>query len=216
MFAQHYHSNNTPFLEYYVPLNILDIKKDMYMISNFGEIYNIKFNRILSQAKSYSSGGYMCIGLQTEDNKRKIYYVHRLVALCFIKRTNDDLLNNRDIVNHKNFITDNNCTSNLEWTNYTENNFHAANCEYMKVNKLVEIDSTNNWKLPAYGESNGQSRLTNDQVISICNYIKEGISPKEILSRLNMEYNSNNLHLIYNIRLGRRWRSISENILNFS
>jgi hypothetical protein len=63
--------------------------------------------------------GYYHIAL-SKENKRKNYFVHRLIALTFIKNPN-----NLPQVNHIDGNKKNCCIENLEWVNQSENLKHA-------------------------------------------------------------------------------------------
>lgn len=83
-----------------------------YKISNKGEIYSCKSNKILKKTKR---GMYYTIGL-AKAGKNKIFFVHRLVAFAFIPQ-----INNKNFVNHKDKNGGNNNVENLEWVNSSEN-----------------------------------------------------------------------------------------------
>ena len=65
-------------------------------------------------------------------NKRKDYYIHRLVAAAFIP--NPD---NKPCVNHINCNTQDNSVTNLEWVTTAENNMHT-----FKVGHIVRDATT--------------------------------------------------------------------------
>lgn len=109
----------------------LDIKgyRGLYQVSNLG---NIKSLRRVIKCKSRSDfkiqekiltlrldkDGYLLVNLY--NNGSKTYKVHRLVAESFI--ANPD---NKNIINHKNGIRNDNKVSNLEWVTISENNIHS-------------------------------------------------------------------------------------------
>jgi hypothetical protein len=64
--------------------------------------------------------GYLVIELSFNNEKER-YFVHRLVAMCFIP--NPD---NKPQVNHKDGNKSNNIVSNLEWVTNSENQKHAV------------------------------------------------------------------------------------------
>ena len=63
--------------------------------------------------------GYHQIHLRI-NKKLKVYYIHRLVAECFILNPE-----NKPEVNHKDGIKTNNDISNLEWVTRSENERHS-------------------------------------------------------------------------------------------
>lgn len=91
-----------------------------YIITKDGKVYNSKRNKYLIPAKN--EGGYMFIGLSDNDNKRKSFSIHRLVALVFI-----DNVKNCPEVNHIDFDKTNNNVSNLEWISRSDNMKHNFN-----------------------------------------------------------------------------------------
>ena len=66
-----------------------------------------------------SDKGYLTVGL-TKDGKQKNFRIHRLVAIAFIPNPH-----NKQEVNHKNGIKDDNRVDNLEWSTGDENIKHA-------------------------------------------------------------------------------------------
>ena len=97
-----------------------------YIINENGEIWskervvqhkNGRIHNLKSQLmKSRVNCGYLVVGLRV-DKKRKIFYVHRLIAMAFIPNPN-----NLRCVNHKNSDTKDNSISNLEWCTQNYNN----------------------------------------------------------------------------------------------
>lgn len=96
-----------------------------YKVSNLGRIKNK--HKIL---KTYViNSGYLCIKLHNE-NGRKSFLVHRLVAQLFINNES-----NHSEVNHIDGNKDNNCASNLEWVTSSTNKKHALNTGLKVYNK---------------------------------------------------------------------------------
>ena len=91
----------------------------IYQVSNLGEIRSCKTNRIRKQIKQRS--GYMRIIL-TKNKKQKAFFVHTLVAKCFVENTN-----NSPYVNHIDGNKENNDSNNLEWVTASQNMKHAIN-----------------------------------------------------------------------------------------
>lgn len=63
----------------------------------------------------------MYVTLSNGKSKKNIY-VHRLVAMIFLEN-----LENKNFVNHKNKIKDDNNVCNLEWVTHSENMIHSYN-----------------------------------------------------------------------------------------
>lgn len=87
-----------------------------YIISNTGEVKNLKTGKIL---KKDSSRDYYEVVL-SKNGKTKKYSIHRLVAQHFIPNPE-----NRPQVNHKDGNKLNNCVNNLEWVTRSENILHS-------------------------------------------------------------------------------------------
>lgn len=90
---------------------------ERFTISDKGEVYDTLLNRVMCQYTK--PNGYKFVRLLNENNKAFCPYVHRLVALAFVK--NKD---NKPEVNHKDGDKTNNNVSNLEWMSHSENQLH--------------------------------------------------------------------------------------------
>ena len=90
-----------------------------YSVSFCGIIKNDKTGRILKQTEK--KDGYLLATLSI-NGKRKLMYVHRLVAIAFVPNP----LGKRE-VNHKDGNKSNNGVPNLEWVTSSENTHHAVN-----------------------------------------------------------------------------------------
>lgn len=187
------------------------IKKDMYAISNYGTVINIKTNRKLCIFQG--GGGYSNVALQNMDNSRKIYYIHILVAYHFIPKTQDDIINNRIYVNHKNFCRSMNYVHNLEWVNDSENNKHSyVYREYPRMQNDVVVrlrDET--WgTMRTTGSKNGMARLTEEQVENMCKLAElGGYTRIEICKLSGLEATNNDINIFNSIIKGKRWKHVS-------
>lgn len=183
-----------------------DIKKNTYAISNYGRVMNINTNNILSQINDH---GYRKVALYGNASKKFIYFIHVLVAHHFIPKTEDDINNNRNIINHKNFITSDNYVHNLEWVNYQENMAHFQEYGHLKMKNIVQR-KTDGWNTVHRGEEIYTSKLTEEQVHTVCKLLEEGCNDYKLLTNaIGLEYNKNNRQMIYNISRGVRWKHIS-------
>ena len=89
---------------------------DNYEISNYGNIKNSKFNKLLKI--NIRTSGYATIVLH-----KKSYFIHRLVAEHFLKNNEG-----KPTVNHKDHNRVNNNVNNLEFYTQQEQNNHRRKC----------------------------------------------------------------------------------------
>lgn len=88
---------------------------DDYLIRGNGDVYSLKSKKA-RKLKSYNNGhGYLFVNLR-KNNKKKNYYIHRLVAQAFIPN-----LYGFDTVDHIDGNKKNNCISNLQWLSRGDN-----------------------------------------------------------------------------------------------
>lgn len=157
-----------------------------YYISNTGLIYNTFSNRYLTL--SNHKDGYLTVRLRT-TNGSVTRSVHRLVMMTFCPIENCELYE----VNHIDGVKTNNQIWNLEWVTHDQNMKHAS-----RTGLFI-----------AKGEYRDNTKLTIDQVKSICEKISEGKSPKQISDEMNIE-DCNIDKIVMNILGGYSWRYISK------
>lgn len=94
----------------------------LYQIGNRGTVRSLTFrnNKTTFEKKRtmkpFDNGnGYLVVSLR-KGGKRKNFYIHRLVAKAFLYQQEG-----KDVVNHKDHNTYNNCFENLEWCTQKEN-----------------------------------------------------------------------------------------------
>ena len=119
----------------------------LYQISNLGNVLSLPRQvRQGKYGKSRAAGGkllkatdngngYLIVSLRC-NNKRKNYYVHRLVAEHFVPNCCDG-----EYVNHKDYDTRNNHADNLEWCTQRENIRYSSD-RMRKPHKQWKISST--------------------------------------------------------------------------
>lgn len=146
---------------------------------------NVLFKEvILKQNKRsiLSTNNYYCVNLYNNEHKSKIQSVHRILAMCFI--TNPD---NKSQINHIDGNKHNNRFSNLEWCTASENAIHA---------------NINGLSIPPRGIKNGNSKLTEEDVIYIRN-TRYKVSRKDLAIKFNIS-----LKHVDRVRSKKRWKHI--------
>jgi hypothetical protein len=136
-----------------------DIKgyEGLYQVSNFGRVKSlakewIAGNNSLRKKEEIlliprpNSKGYLEVTL-SKNSKAIMFRLNRIIALHFIPNPL-----NLPEVNHKNGIKTDNNVSNLEWCTRSYNMKHAFNTGL---------------KISSKGEKNGQSKLTDKEVLEI-------------------------------------------------
>lgn len=110
----------------------------IYRISDMGNVYSIKSNKILLQETV--KNGYKRIALY-KNGVSKHYSVHRLVAYAFIPNPC-----NYPCINHKNENTSDNNVDNLEWCTQSYNiNYGTRNIKLSnKAKKVCQMDFNGN------------------------------------------------------------------------
>jgi|GEM_PF-818463 len=176
--------------EVWKPLIYHGINPGEYLISNFGNIYDLKMNKYVRH--SNQSAGYESVTLRHNDSiKSGSLLVHRLVAENFVAEKENDQIQ----VNHKNGNKKYNHDINLEWSTPKENSQHAFQTG-LALNHI--------------GENSHLAKFTNDEVRQICEMLSKGMRYKEILSTMNIPITDNNMDMIGNIYRGIAWGHISK------
>ena len=121
---------------------------DIYIISDSGDIFSKKKQRLLSTKQG--KNGYSTVRLGN-----KLYFVHRLVAETFILNPES-----KTQVNHKNGVRSDNRVENLEWVTPSENELYKR--------RVLKVPGT--WK-NKFGWDNPRSKpviqIKNNVVINI-------------------------------------------------
>ena len=137
-----------------------------YYISNFGRIYSITYNRLLSQCRD--QWGYFRVTITLPNGKTCYTGVHKLTLMSFHPIVENDI----HFAHHLDGVKDHNFVGNLDWATVSENTRHAldtglANCKC---------------------ENNSRSVLTNEQVHVICKMMEDGFTNSEILDEIGYYY----------------------------
>lgn len=144
----------------------------LYQVSNLGYIKKIWKSKDTICKPSFDSHGYKQIVL-TKNNKRKLYKVHRLVALAFINNPN-----NYEELNHKDENKTNNEVSNLEWCdrkyncNYGNRNYK---CTRHRLHRIAQYNKQNDLvgEYPSLKEAEKITGIKYQNISSCCRNIKK-------------------------------------------
>ena len=139
-------------------IDLDDVKKNMYYISEDGKVYSTFLNDFLKPTKDKNE--YLELGLSTRQSKqRKFWKVHQLVAKVYLGNPPEYMKD--PTVDHINGNIFDNNYRNLRWM---ERGINSS----IRRNKGV-------------GEQNHEAKLTEEQVIEICEVlIQNEKSLKEI------------------------------------
>ena len=152
----------------------------LYEVSEEGNIINLKKNKAL---RNVSTGRYLVV-LLYKNNKRKMYYVHRLVAEAFCENSEG-----KTQVNHKDLDRCNNHYSNLEWVSPKENVIHFVSSEKYKprtyTEKQKQESKVRNYKKVLCLET----KKTFESMGHFANY--KGVSLAQVSQKLNNIYTNN-------------------------
>lgn len=154
----------------------------IYQVSDKGEVKRISYkdckyknnlNNEIFLKQATDKDGYKKVSLyNSETNKVKNKFVHRLVAESFLNKDN-----NKNQVNHKNGIKNDNRLENLEWVNQSENRIHCLKYLNPKLrnNKLskpvIQLDMNNNYinDYPSSKEAQRQTGIQQSNINQVCN-----------------------------------------------
>lgn len=198
-------------------IDFLDIKRNKYYISTYGRVFTI-YGKELKQEESHVNNNvtYYRILLQCDKElsngiTEKRYLVHRLVAFAFIPKTKDDIVKNRDFVNHR-YNTDGRCNFvwNLEWATNSENvlqSIYSTNTYSYNNSVCLKANDT---KTDFNGENNPKARLSSNQVEIICESIIDGYDNRQCAINAGLDGNYKDVMIVQSIRTGRSWVSVSK------
>lgn len=193
-----------PFVyEEWKPIDFFGIKKNLYLISNFGNIFSYAKNGILIPA---ISNGYLTVQLCMENGKRETFYIHRLVAFAFAPNKDPSVFVE---VNHENLFRDNNLYLNLKWVTKEENIKHEL---LNKNHGIMQSKAKKEWGNGkfTYGENNGMAKLTEKDVRIMLSSIESGSSYKDAIIAEGFEPTDNMRYNLSHIVRGHRWKHLSK------
>lgn len=106
----------------------------LYMVSSHGRVWSYRYETMLKQN---FRGNYLFVRLY-KDKKACGISIHRLVALNFLKKSNE-----KNMVNHLDENKLNNKSDNLEWCTAKENTHHGTNLQRSGLKRRVKVVGVN-------------------------------------------------------------------------
>lgn len=168
------------------------VKSNMYMINEYGTIYNIQTQRQMSE---HIRSGYRIVQLMSKRGITRHYSVHRLVAYTFCTGYDKTLVANHSDGNKLNCYW-----KNLEWVTQAENVKHAI---------------THNLVNHINGEDVNTSKITEKDaefISAIIMYMDGNIRNTFLIVKLFIPEVT--YRIIQNIRNGYTWKHISKKYFN--
>jgi hypothetical protein len=172
-------------------------ESEKYSVCEYGIVYSMDYRvkgNIQNLKPAFDSKGYLRVGLII-NGKLVTRKVHRLVAEAFIPNPE-----NKPFVNHKDGNKSNNRVSNLEWSTAKENTQHAIKNGFFSFQDSERSKNTN----PKKGILNGQSKLTEKEVLEIRSKFKPRVYTREMLA---LEYKVKS-STIKDIVMRKSWRHL--------
>lgn len=162
-----------------------------YLVTKCGRVF-LKVGDVVEEVK-YRFAGYKNKYVQVylrsfKSHKGKTYFVHRLVAMTYLRNTSQE----KGQVNHIDGDTRNNSVGNLEWCSPKENTAHAHDLG-----------------LAFKGEACPWAKNSEMYIRNICEGLQAGLTPKQIRSKLG----SLNPKLLWKIKNRKQWVEVSNDYI---
>lgn len=140
-----------------------------YLINETGTVFSIPAQRTLSTY--VGKVGYSMVGMQPDVGGRRVFPIHRLLALTYIpyEPTVDKL-----DVNHKNGIKLDNSLGNLEWATRAENCIHAYSTGLRNDNISVLVRDCQTDEVVEYFSLSEAAKRLNVNAETVNNRCKAG------------------------------------------
>ncbi len=166
-----------------IPVKYRNVKEGLYLIDEYGNIYSNYTKNYLSPAKD--KDGYLKVNLSGGSRNNKCYArIATLVAYHFIGEPPKGMKD--PTINHIDGNISNNHYTNLEW-----------------LERNVNTSIRNN---KGTGETNHEAKLTEQQVIEICDLL---INTNLTYDQIGMKYGVKK-STISNIKNKKNWKHITE------
>lgn len=123
-----------------------------YILYPNGQIYSIKSKKFLKPIKK--NNGYFAVNLYDDNGKRKMFFIHRLIATAFLENPN-----NYSEVNHKDENKFNNKIDNLEWCDRKYNENYGKKKEKELKTKTRKLCCNGRKKIGQYDKNNNLIKI---------------------------------------------------------
>jgi hypothetical protein len=135
-----------------------------YLISKEGQVYSTNRNKI--KISEINQNGYCRIEICNQNGKKK-FYIHRLVAETYISNPH-----NYGQVNHKDLNKHNNNVDNLEWCSESMNMQHNADNKLENSRKVIQLDPLDENKIigtfNSIKEASKKVKINNTSIVHCC------------------------------------------------
>lgn len=167
-----------------VPDNSKNKKIAYYYVTKQGKIFRyFKNGKVEEQKLRKNNNGYLRAQIFYKD-----YYIHRLVAFCYISNPN-----NYSEINHIDGDKTNNSVSNLEWCTRSENNQHAFKTGLRDPEFMRKIAKSEKHRV-------AMQKISATEVKNIRSLILNGLSDRKISEITGVSRGS-----IWQIRKGKTY-----------
>lgn len=116
-----------------------ELKLSNYLVSNLGKIKNIEKNKIIDTYNIKRHNGYIRVGLKNDNNIKKNFRLHILIANAFLGKGNKN-----QTVDHINRIKDDNNITNLRWASPKEQANNRKKNIKIRGRVIIQYDENKN------------------------------------------------------------------------
>lgn len=167
------------------------IDPNIYLISNYGRIWNLEEQSFLPKELIKNKNEYVRVQLKDIYGNYNTHSVHKLVGFIYLNIPyRDDIF-----IDHLDGVKWHNEPYNLELVTRSEN-----------IKRSISIGT----KPIYYGEESPKSALTDEQYNEICYLLQQGLTPTEIDNVLDYP-NQSVVNIATNIRKGKTCQHIAAN-----
>lgn len=204
--------------EQFAIISFENIIPNSYYITTYGRIFTIDGRELFPMYDQAHNDKdqmiYLRIDLACTNGTRRKFYIHRLVAVMFIKKTVYEIENGKDLVNHK-INRDGRCNYvwNLEWCDNEDNIRHANSPIIPYDEHLFDFTIITNRMdniLKNRLIPNRPTKISDCQAMLICHaHMILGYCPQDCARYAWLDPTPDIMKIVHSIIQGRSWTQIS-------